>query len=161
MSKTGYFLTFMVLFCAFYILMPEKGSFNAKPNAAAGEIGHLANALNSFSTDAGRYPATSESLQVLIERPQVVPANRWRGPYLKDALGKNLVGVMPDPWGNPYRYELTPSRPHGAPFEITSAGRDGTFGTKDDMANYQKGLPSAYNVPLFYHLKAKFVFTRY
>ncbi|MHC4989718.1 MAG: type II secretion system protein GspG [Planctomycetota bacterium] len=41
------------------------------------------------------------------------------------------TSTLTDPWGTEYRYELVDAEPG---FELTSAGRDGEFGTQDDVS---------------------------
>jgi general secretion pathway protein G len=89
----------------------------AKADAAKVEIGQIAQSLDLYKLEVGRYPTTQEGLQALISAPSGV-AN-WNGPYWKkSALPK-------DPWANEYRY-VSPAQ--GAPFEIVSLGADGKEG---------------------------------
>ena len=89
----------------------------AKADAAKVEIGQIAQSLDLYKLEVGRYPTTQEGLQALISAPSGV-AN-WNGPYWKkSALPK-------DPWANEYRYT---SPAQGAPFEIVSLGADGKEG---------------------------------
>ena len=40
------------------------------------------------------------------------------------------VAMTTDPWGNPYRYQIVDGDPG---FDVSSGGRDGRFGTDDDI----------------------------
>ena len=89
----------------------------AKADAAKVEIGQIAQSLDLYKLEVGRYPTTQEGLQALISAPSGV-AN-WNGPYWKKAT------LPKDPWNNEYRYA---SPAQGAPFEIVSLGADGKEG---------------------------------
>jgi general secretion pathway protein G len=89
----------------------------AKADAAKVEIGQIAQALDLYKLEVGRYPTTQEGLQALVSAP--TGTANWNGPYWKKA-------AMPkDPWNNEYRY-VSPAQ--GAPFEIISLGADGKEG---------------------------------
>src|SRR5262245_62218037 len=64
----------------------------SKAKAAKIQIESFASALDLFFLDAGRYPASSEGLGALVQRPGSISS--WTGPYLKGATVPN------DPWGN-------------------------------------------------------------
>ena len=89
----------------------------AKADAAKVEIGQIAQSLDLYKLEVGRYPTTQEGLQALISAPSGV-AN-WNGPYWKKSA------VPKDPWGNEYRYVSPGSK--GA-YEIISLGADGKEG---------------------------------
>jgi general secretion pathway protein G len=89
----------------------------AKQKAAAVQIELLGTALDSFRLDVGRYPSSSEGLEVLIHMPSGV--EQWNGPYLK----KEEIPL--DPWRNAYHYESPGS--HGD-YDLYSYGKDGTAG---------------------------------
>ncbi|MCI0467184.1 MAG: type II secretion system major pseudopilin GspG [Beijerinckiaceae bacterium] len=102
----------------------------SKAKAAAIQIQSFASALDLLYLDIGRYPATSEGLAALVQRPS--GASSWNGPYLKNATVPN------DPWAHPYKYRSPSER---APFEITSLGSDGQeggTGTAADIKNWDK-----------------------
>ena len=81
----------------------------AKADAAKIEIGQIAQALDLYKLETGRYPSTQEGLQALVSAPPGV-AN-WNGPYWKKS------SLPKDPWGNEYKY----SAPGQAgPFDILS-----------------------------------------
>lgn len=74
----------------------------------------------------GAYPTTAEGLDPLVTKPRNSKGN-WRGPYLDK--------IPIDPWGNAYRY-VYPAKKNPETYEITSAGKDGKFDTKDDISNF-------------------------
>jgi general secretion pathway protein G len=89
----------------------------AKADAAKIEIGQIAQSLDLFKLEVGRYPTTQEGLQALITAPAGV--NNWNGPYWKKQQ------VPKDPWGNEYRYAAPGA---SGPYDITSLGADGKEG---------------------------------
>ncbi len=89
----------------------------AKADAARIEIGQIAQALDLYKLEVGRYPASQEGLQALVQAPAGV--SNWNGPYWKKAT------VPKDPWGNEYKY-VSPGA--SAPYEIVSLGADGKEG---------------------------------
>ncbi len=89
----------------------------AKADAAKIEIGQIAQTLDLYQLEVGRYPSSQEGLQALISAPAGV-AN-WNGPYWKKST------LPKDPWGNEYKYLAPGSK---APYEIVSLGADGKEG---------------------------------
>jgi general secretion pathway protein G len=89
----------------------------AKADAAKIEISQIAQTLDLYKLEIGRYPTTAEGLQALISAPAGV-AN-WNGPDWKRST------VPKDPWGNEYKY-VSPGQ--DAPYEIISLGADGKEG---------------------------------
>jgi type II secretion system protein G len=84
----------------------------------------LEDALASYRIDVSSYPASSDGLSALVEKPKA--ADVWNGPYLES-------GLPLDPWGNPYVYE------HGAGiYRIVSAGPDGELSSDDDLETRNK-----------------------
>ena len=88
----------------------------AKADAAKIEISQIAQTLDLYKLEIGRYPTTQEGLQALITAPAGV--SNWNGPYWKRST------VPKDPWGTEYKY--LPSQ--NAPYEIISLGADGKEG---------------------------------
>ena len=77
-----------------------------------------------YELNALSYPSPTEGLAALRMPPADATASTWAGPYLdKD--------VPPDPWGNPYQYELIDQDT----FRIWSVGPDGVDGTEDDISS--------------------------
>ncbi len=88
----------------------------AKQTKAKIDIKQIESALASFRIDTGRFPTTSEGLEVLVKDTGI-----------KDyAPGGYLEKVPKDPWGKPYLY-LSPSR-HGKDYDLESYGKDGEDG---------------------------------
>jgi general secretion pathway protein G len=103
----------------------------SKTKTAKIQIEELSNSLDLFKLDAGRYPDSQEGLQALVQAPSGLPADRWRGPYLKKKA------VPKDPWGNDYQYTF-PGK-HGA-FDVVSLGSDGKPGGEGeakDVASWE------------------------
>ncbi len=98
-------------------LIPKVGK--GKQSAAKAQIELLGQALDQFRLDTGRYPTTSEGLNVLVSDPGI-PG--WDGPYLKKA-------VPNDPWGRAYSYESPGS--HGD-YDLISFGADGASGGESE-----------------------------
>jgi len=89
----------------------------SKSKAARLQIEELASALDMYRLDVGKYPATDEGLNALIEAPGT--AKVWNGPYLRKKK-------MPlDPWNNPYHY-VFPGQ-HGK-FDVFTLGADNAEG---------------------------------
>ena len=95
------------------------------------QIESFSSALDLFYLDTGRYPASSEGLDALTQRPANVTV--WNGPYLKGGRVPN------DPWGNAYQYRVSGERT--PPYEIMSLGsdgREGGTGTAADISNVEQ-----------------------
>ncbi|MDR2172732.1 MAG: type II secretion system major pseudopilin GspG [Burkholderiales bacterium] len=90
----------------------------AKADAARIQIQQIAQTLDLFKLEVGRYPTQSEGLQALITAPSGL--SRWNGPYWKDKQ------VPKDPWQNEYKYVVPGSG--GAPYEVISLGANGQEG---------------------------------
>jgi general secretion pathway protein G len=91
------------------LLLPHQ-SREQRQQAVRGEMARrelslMAEALERFHEDVGRYPTSTENLNGLIHRPAAFKptddqrVNQWLGPYL-DSLPEV------DPWGNDYIYEV-------------------------------------------------------
>lgn len=93
----------------------------AERTAAKQQIDALAKALDTYRLDMGSFPTTEQGLSALTKAP--AGSTRWKGPYLKK-------DVPLDPWNNPYQYKM-PGQ-NGQPYEISSLGRDGRAGGKDE-----------------------------
>lgn len=77
-------------------------------------------ALETLRLDMGRFPTQAEGLALLNTQPSEDNLrNKWKGPYLDEDL-------PPDPWGNPYIYEIP--GPNGKPFALYSLGPEGKPG---------------------------------
>jgi general secretion pathway protein G len=85
----------------------------AKSSEAKIRIQQLAGQIEMYKLEVGRYP---ENLGALVRQP--AGAERWNGPYAKDA-------DLKDAWGNDYRFTI-PGQ--GKAFDLTSLGADGKEG---------------------------------
>lgn len=102
-------------------------SEQAKISVAQADIqAHLATALKLYELDNGMFPATSQGLAALKDKPSSDPqARNWRGPYIE----KEPI----DPWGNPYVY-LSPGS-HRSDYDLSSKGKD-QASAQDDISNW-------------------------
>ncbi|NLX54711.1 MAG: type II secretion system major pseudopilin GspG [Planctomycetaceae bacterium] len=96
-----------------------------KVKAARAQLTAFEQAIDIYQLDIGSYPTTQQGLQALRVAPADLPdPSKWTTPYLKK-------DIPPDPWGNPYYYELmSPTQ-----YKISSAGPDGATNTADDIVN--------------------------
>jgi general secretion pathway protein G len=89
------------------------------------DISSIKSALALFKTDTGRFPTTSEGLEVLVSDPGI------RG-YNSDGY---LDKVPMDPWGNKYVY-LSPGV-YSKDYDLESYGKDGENGGTDNDADIE------------------------
>ena len=89
------------------------------------DIRNIQSALALFKTDTGRFPTTSEGLEVLVSDPGI------KG-YNSDAY---LDKVPLDPWQNKYIY-LSPGV-HSKDYDLESYGKDGEDGGADNDADIE------------------------
>lgn len=102
----------------------------AKVNATQASMESVKTALHAYEMDNDGFPSTSEGLAALITRPSSVSEEQYaEGGYISD---KKLPR---DAWGREFQY-AHPSE-HGMDFDLVSAGKDGQFGTEDDISNYK------------------------
>lgn len=100
-------------------------SDDARRSVAKTDIeSNIALALDLYDTDVGGFP---ESLDGLLKSPSGV--TDWKGPYLKKKAR--------DPWGREYNYK-TPGSHNEDSYDLSSSGKDGTEGTKDDITNWEE-----------------------
>jgi len=89
------------------------------------DIRNIQSALALFKTDTGRFPTTSEGLEVLVSNPGI--------------KGYNADGYFDktpsDPWGNKYIY-ISPGV-HGRDYDLKSYGKDGEDGGTEDNADIE------------------------
>lgn len=96
----------------------------SKVTTAQTQIKMLRGAVENLRLDIGRLPSSDEGLTLLAKAPaEASLAQRWRGPYLDDALPI-------DPWGQPYQYSVPGA--DGQPFALFSFGADGKRGGDGD-----------------------------
>jgi general secretion pathway protein G len=96
-----------------------------KDQIAKIQIKQLEEALQLYSFDMGRFPASGEGLEALVRNPG--NADAWKGPYLAKDVPK-------DPWGKTYVYRCPGT--HGD-FDLYSFGADGTDGNEDDICSWK------------------------
>ena len=101
------------------IIMPKilNRPEQARHTKAVVEIKNIESALALFKTDTGRFPTTSEGLNLLVNNSGNVKN------YSPDGY---LDKVPLDPWDNQYIY-ICPSV-HGKYFDLESYGKDGENG---------------------------------
>jgi general secretion pathway protein G len=113
---------------AFYYLnrnWQENEKATARERMARRELQLMADALERFRTDVGRYPTTQEGIRSLARKAFIkdlgngAQTSQWLGPYL-DAVPEV------DPWGNDYIYEGTDG---GQGFALSSDGPGGEMGS--------------------------------
>jgi len=89
------------------------------------DIRSIESTLALFKTDTGRFPTTSEGLEVLVSNPGI------KG-YNSDGY---LDKVPRDPWGNTYLY-LYPGV-HSKDYDLESYGKDGEDGGTGNNADIE------------------------
>lgn len=94
-----------------------KYASSSKIDIARVQLEDLAAGLDLFKLDVGRYPSSSEGLQVLIESADNIA--QWDGPYLR----KNKLPK--DPWGRDYIYSYPGEKNE---YELLTYGLDGILG---------------------------------
>lgn len=89
----------------------------ARGKTAEVQIRNLAEAVELYQFDVGRYPSAEEGLRALVTQPGSAPG--WNGPYMPrpDALN--------DPWARPYLYRV-PGR--AGAFDVYTLGQDNAAG---------------------------------
>lgn len=97
---------------------------------ALSQIHLLANALDVFQLDVGRYPSNEEGLVVLLENNNELVG--WNGPYIE----KKKIPL--DPWNKDYQY-IYPAKYGSQKFDLYSFGRNGLdeFGKGDDISQWK------------------------
>lgn len=88
--------------------------------------GNIRTALGQFEVNVGRFPTTAEGLKALVECPPTIPLAKWQDPYMET--------FPKDAWGQEFRYTC-PSPNKEKDYDLISAGKDGIFGTRDDITN--------------------------
>jgi len=108
------------------IFTMRKISDSSAITVVDGDFKSIANALQSYKTNAGNYPSEQQGLKALVEKPTTAPRPR-RWVQIMDKVPK-------DPWGHEYVYKYPGSKDRSRP-EIISLGKDGIAGTEDDMSS--------------------------
>jgi len=118
----------------------QRGESLTKVHRAYSDVnGSLKTILGLWEVDCGRYPTTDEGLKALVNRPENVPPQRWRGPYIDSPT------VPRDPWNHDYVYQF-PGVHNTNTYDLYSLGPDGVSKTlgadPDDIANWEKPFHS-------------------
>jgi general secretion pathway protein G len=100
----------------------------ARVKTTIAQISALRTALTTFEMDNGRFPSNRNGLQELVQRPGDAPD--WRGPYLDPPY------LPKDGWHREFAYEC-PGRNNPTSYDLSSSGRDGIFGTEDDIVSWR------------------------
>ena len=90
------------------------GGDRAKVNLAKAQVQTIGEKLAQYEMDTGALPP---ALANLVSAPE--NSAGWLGPYAKP-------GDLKDPWGHPYAYRMPGAE--GAPFDLSSLGKDGQPG---------------------------------
>jgi len=98
---------------------------DARSDSARVGVSSIANSVDMFFVDVGRYPTEAEGLDALITAPS--GATGWNGPYISRASS------LTDPWGTAYSYALTGTT--SQPFTVSTLGSDGTAGGSGEAAD--------------------------
>jgi general secretion pathway protein G len=89
------------------------------------DIRNIESALALFKTDIGRFPSTSEGLEILVSDPGIKGYN-----------SDGYLDKLPiDPWGNKYIY-ISPGL-HNKDYDLESYGKDGEDGGTGDNADIE------------------------
>lgn len=129
-GRRGFTLMEVLLVLAILVILGGTATFffagmqtNANKRAALTQINATKSFLEAYHLDVGTYPA---SLDDLYQAPaDLRNPNKWQGPYIDKP-------IPPDPWDNPYQYEVS-----GNQYKIWSFGPDGTNNTEDDITSLQ------------------------
>ncbi len=89
------------------------------------DIRGIESALALFKTDTGRFPTTSEGLEVLVSNQGIKGYN----------AGGYLDKVPSDPWGTKYVY-ISPGV-NSRDYDLKSYGQDGESGGAEDSADIE------------------------
>lgn len=122
-----------VLFCiSAWILVSGVSSSHPPESRVDQDFLAIGNAVKTYQINAGRPPTTAQGLDVLLNEPKAGPKpRRWT----------QVMKKLPDdPWQTPYRYSLLTPKDSEWRWELRSAGRDGVFGSGDDISGeYESG----------------------
>ncbi|WP_052190673.1 MULTISPECIES: type II secretion system major pseudopilin GspG [Chitinibacter] len=96
----------------------------AKTKTAASQMKSIADALDHYRLDTGRYPSNEQGLDALVKRPN--DESKWNGPYL-------MKDVPNDPWDKPYIYRVPGENGHD--YDLLTYGLDGKAGGSGEDAD--------------------------
>jgi general secretion pathway protein G len=85
---------------------------DARKTKAMADIRSMADALEVYKLDNGRYPSSDVGLQALVTNVEQSP--KWTKPYMSN--------IPNDPWGRPYKY-VCPGE-SGKEFDISTVSPD-------------------------------------
>ncbi len=103
----------------------------SKVKTAKAQIELFGSALDSFYLDVGRYPTTEEGLKALIKRPDSIPEDKWKGPYLPKTK------IPKDPWGNDYVYRCPGEHGKYDLYSLGADGKEGGEGENKDIVSWE------------------------
>jgi general secretion pathway protein G len=129
--RRGFTLLEVLLVLAILVVMGSTVTYyfvgaqqKANTRQAQTQIGMFEDMLTAYHMDVGSYPTTQQGLTALREAPaELANTTKWQGPYVEKS-------IPPDPWGNPYQYEVAGTEVH-----IWSWGADQQDNTEDDVHN--------------------------
>jgi len=132
LSKSGFTLIELMIVVVILgllatIIMPRilNRPEQARRMKAKIDIRSIESALALFKTDTGRFPTTSEGLEVLVS-----------GPGIKGYNSDGYLDKVPsDPWGNKYIYIFPGVR--SKDYDLESYGKDGEDGGTGDSADIE------------------------
>lgn len=105
------------------MIIPRLTGRSEQAKAAIAKTDILVNiptALKLYELDNGMFPATTQGLKALIEKPNSSPIPKnWNGPYIER-------NSLLDPWGHEYVYKYPGS--HGTDYDLYSYGKSGQDG---------------------------------
>jgi len=100
----------------------------ALKDAAKTKVGILAGQIDTYQLHMRNFPT---GLRDLLDKPgDPRAADRWAGPYVKDASS------LRDPWDNDFRLAV-PGKHNTDSYDVWSVGPDGQDGTADDIGNWE------------------------
>lgn len=103
----------------------------SKITIADSKLQKLAQQLELYKLDNGRYPTTNQGLAALVSEPVEEPRPRRYPPG-----GYARKADLLDPWGTPYEY-LQPGSHNSYSYDLFSLGPDGAQGG-DDVTNWDE-----------------------
>ena len=125
-------IKYIVVRDGYYLISPgDDGVFDTSDDVIIHEsfnslvhfyLYNLAELVDRYFNDTGRYPTQEEGLIPLVEKPNNV--NNWNGPY--------IATINKDIWGQDIIYKLTDDG-----YFVYSAGKDGEYPTKDDVIVFE------------------------
>jgi general secretion pathway protein G len=96
---------------------------------AVGSEGILALHIKRYKVRLARWPDSLDDLT--RQPPDLKPGEVWDGPYI------HAVGLLTDPWGNRYRYQVPGGR-NTQSYDLWSLGPDGEDNSGDEIGNWSE-----------------------